>query len=205
MATRSAWMLAAALVGCAANGAGLTYLLLREPEAPPSRRDSSGRGARGPSSSQVAELARALQKSSARPVLPDPASAEAAEAKTTDEGPASDPQSQPPPVSVEKLVADVFGHEVRDAAWAGEVEQRFRARMQQSGHHDGVSVERLECGSTRCGVVLTTRDSESFSHVGHWFGPGKFAYAAKPTENGYKYHGIFVRDGHDANGNEVPL
>lgn len=108
------------------------------------------------------------------------------------------PRSRSIEVPLDSEVADVFMSEPRDRNWASRVEQRFNEKAQENSNR--VSVERVYCGSRRCAVKATTVGRGPLQEIPAWFGDGIVRFDAKPTQGGYSYQAIYMRDGDESSG-----
>jgi hypothetical protein len=110
---------------------------------------------------------------------------------------------QVPPL--DDLTQEVWKHETRDDAWARPIEQVFMEHVKASSGK--VSVERMECGSSRCAATMKATSKKIVGDVTGWFGDGKTIFEYKPTVAGadeIDLKVVFLRDGHDIYGRALP-
>ena len=111
---------------------------------------------------------------------------------TNDEGTIAG--EDPRTTALNALTQDVLQNEPRDHAWASAMETQVRQRVAASEH--GVTIEQLECASSRCAAKFKVPDRDALSEMDTWFGDGKIYYEATPDgSNGYSASTVFTRRG----------
>jgi hypothetical protein len=190
------WLLVA-LIGCAANGAGLIYVATTRggnnaTKEPPEPKPAVATPVpdRAAGLADWAELIRNARESSGEA---DDTRARA-EGRQAESVPAEVPAPKPPPIR--DVMQDVLTHETRDAAWASGVENKFLTEAK----NQGVTVERIQCGSARCALSMTTADRGVLGRVPGWFGDGETMFEGRREGRGYAVQMVYVRSGYDLRG-----